>query len=140
LVSDWLNAAGSTENTYAAVEHLERTVDLDGEVDVSRGIDDIQAVVVPLATGCRGLDSNAALLFLIHEVGGELQNSLGGRCFTGVNMGENADIAVTLQVSHCGIQSSSLKNLFAPGLSAWHSQNKNRRLYCKKDAKTTVNY
>jgi hypothetical protein len=122
---------------------------------VSRGIDDIQAVVVPLATGCRGLDSNAALLFLIHEVGGgctvvhftnfvnlagELQNSLGGRCFTGVNMGENADIAVTLQVSHCGIQSSSLKNLFAPGLSAWHSQNKNRRLYCKKDAKTTVNY
>jgi hypothetical protein len=74
-------------------------------------------VVIPLTAGRSRLDCNSPLLFLIHEVGGgrtvvnftdfvnlagELQDTLGGGSFTGVNMSKNADIPITIQVSHSG--------------------------------------
>jgi hypothetical protein len=80
-------------------------------------------VIVPFTAGCGGLNRNSALLLLIHEIGsgcaivnltdfvnlaGQFQNPFGGGGLTGVYVGKNADVPVTIQVSHGGIQ--SLKN------------------------------
>ena len=89
-------------------------------------IDDIQSVIVPFTAGGSRLNRNTTLLLLIHEVGGrrtivdftdfvdlagELQNPLGGGGFTGVNMGKNADVPITVQVCHGGIPLIKIKNL-----------------------------
>ena len=68
---------GATKHDHSAIEYPQRALYLDGEIDVSRGIDDIDAVFVVLAVhatpkagrGRRG-DGDAALLFLLHPVHG----------------------------------------------------------------------
>ena len=114
------DAAGTAEDADAAVEHLERTVNLDGEVDVPGGVDDIQAVLVPLAAGRGRLDRDPALLLLLHEVGrggavmhftdlvdlaGELEDAFGRRGFARVDVGKNADVPIGAEVSHTGLPS-----------------------------------
>ena len=37
---------GTTEDTDTAVQHLERAIHLNGEIDVSRSVDDVQTVVI----------------------------------------------------------------------------------------------
>jgi hypothetical protein len=76
---------------------------------VSGGVDDVQAVAVPLAGGGGRLDGDAALAFLVHEVGGgltfvnltgfvdftgQLQDAFRGCGFASINVGENPYIAV----------------------------------------------
>ena len=104
-----LHTAGATEYAHTTVEHFERAIHFDGEVDVSGRVDNVQAVAVPLAGGGGGLDGNTALAFLVHEVGGgftlvnlsgfvdlpgQLQNAFRGRCLAGINVGENANVSV----------------------------------------------
>lgn len=105
----WLNAAGSAENANAAVENFKGAINFDGEVNVAWGVDDVELVAVPETSSRGGLNGNTALGFLIHEVhggfavvnfadfmdfSGEFKNALGGGGFAGVNVGENADVAV----------------------------------------------
>ena len=109
------DAARAAEYADAAVEHLQRAIDLNREVHVSRGVDDVQAMLVPLATGRSRLNRNAALLFLFHEVRRgftvvhltgavnltrQLQDALGRCGLAGVNMGEYADVPIHTQVFH----------------------------------------
>ncbi len=104
-----LHAARATENADTAVKNLERTVDFDREVHVSRRVDDVEAMLVPLAAGRGGLDRNAALLLLVHEVGRrfavvdfartmnfprELQDALGRGRLARVDVGKYADVSV----------------------------------------------
>ncbi len=111
----WLNTAGTAEHADAAVENLERTIDFDGEVHVARSVDDVELVIFPEAGGGGGLDGDAALGFLFHEVhgrcaivnftdlvdlAGELENTFGGGRFARINVGENADVAVFAEVLH----------------------------------------
>ena len=54
-LSPWrhtVSVCGSTpwlrvEHAYRAVEHAQRTLDFDREVDVAGGVDDVQALAVP---------------------------------------------------------------------------------------------
>ena len=63
-----LHAADRAVESHGAVENAERTLHLSREVDVSGSVDQRQAVVAPL-NACRGgLDRDAALLLLHHEV------------------------------------------------------------------------
>ena len=65
-----LDAGDRVEDRDRAVEHAQRALDLDGEVDVARRVDDVDPVVVP-ETGRRGRgDGDAALLLLLHPVHG----------------------------------------------------------------------
>ena len=111
----WLNAAGSAENADAAVENFKGTINFDGEVNVARGVDDVELVVIPETSGGGGLNGDAAFSFLIHEVhggfavvnltdlvdfSGKFENTLGGGCLAGVNVGENADVAIFGEVLH----------------------------------------
>ena len=112
-----LHAAGAAEHADAAVEHLERAIHFDGEVHVAGGVDDVELVALPEAGGGGGLDGDAALGFLFHEVhgggavvhftdfvdlAGELENALGGGRLARIDVGENADVAVFGEVLHAG--------------------------------------
>ena len=43
-----LDAGDAVEHGDGAVEHAQRALDLDGEVDVAGRVDDVDAVVVPV--------------------------------------------------------------------------------------------
>jgi len=74
-----------------------------------RQVDDVQTVILPEASRGGGLDRNASLLLLLHEVGsgctivhftglvnftGELENPLSGCGFAGIYVCENANVSV----------------------------------------------
>ncbi len=106
-----LDAGDRVEQRDRAVEHAQRALDLDGEVDVARRVDDVDPVALPLAGGGRGGDRDAALLLLLHPVhdGGALVNlphlvgppcviedALGRRRLTGVDVSHDPDVASVL--------------------------------------------
>ncbi len=103
-----LDAGHPVEDRDRAVEDAQRALDLDGEVDVPRGVDDVDRVVVPdTGRGRRG-DRDAALLLLGHPVHrgralvdltdlvvdpGVEEDPLGGRGLARVDMGHDPDVA-----------------------------------------------
>jgi hypothetical protein len=104
-----LNAAGTTEYADTAVEYFQRTIHFYGEVNVAGGVDDVEAVAFPEAADSSGLNGNTALGFLFHEVGGgltlvyftqlvdtagEFEDTFSCSGFTGINVGEDTNIAV----------------------------------------------
>ncbi len=113
-----LHACNGVIDHARAVEHPHRTLDLDGEIDVPRRVDDVDAVlgevlVHPLPeAGRRGRgDRDAALALLLHPVhdrctvvdfahlvrdAGVEKDALRGRGLAGIDMGTDADVAVTL--------------------------------------------
>src|SRR5690606_8962600 len=104
-----LNAAGAAEHPDATIEYFQRAVNLHGEVHVSGSVDDIEAMALPEAGGGGGLDGDAALGFLCHEVhgrfalvgftgfvdlAGEFQDAFGGGGLSRVDVRENTDVSV----------------------------------------------
>src|SRR3546814_17330394 len=72
-----LHATNRAQHEHRAVEHAQRTPDLDSEVDVPGSIDDVQAVLQhrlvhagPERGGRGGRDGVAALLLLLHTAHG----------------------------------------------------------------------
>src|SRR5690606_41742145 len=122
-----LHASHRVVHHTGAVEHTHRTLDLDGEIDVARRIDDIDAVFGVIAGhatperggGGRG-NRDAALLLLFHPVhsrravvdfaqlvrdAGIEQYALGGGCLAGIDMRADTDVAVMIDTrlaSHGG--------------------------------------
>ena len=106
------DAGHGVENGDGTVEHTQRSLHLDGEVDVARGVDDVDHVVVPMC-GRRGRgDGDAALLFLLHPVhhgralmdlthlvgaARVIEDPLGGRGLPSVNVGHDPDVADFLE-------------------------------------------
>jgi hypothetical protein len=107
-----LDPAHGAKDGDRAVEDTERALDFGGEIDVSGGVDDVDAVVVPEAGGGRGGDRDPPLLLLDHPVhGGRAvvdlaqlvgdarveEDALGGRGLTGIDVGHDADVPSPLQ-------------------------------------------
>ena len=103
-----LDAGHGVEQRDRAVQDAEAALDLDGEVDVARRVEDVDPVAVPLAGSGGGGDRDAALLLLLHPVhdGSALvdlahlvgaarvvEDSLCGRRLTGIDVGHDADVA-----------------------------------------------
>ena len=103
-----LDPAHSAENGDGAVQNAKRSLDFGGEVDVTRRIDDVDAMVVPEASGGGGRYCNTALLLLLHPVhrgsafvhftnlvidAGVIKDSLRGGGFAGIDVGHDADIS-----------------------------------------------
>src|SRR5690606_28195294 len=63
-----LNALLAIEDGNRAVEHAKRALDLDREVNVAWGVDDVDLVLVPEARHRRRGDGDATLLLLRHPV------------------------------------------------------------------------
>lgn len=108
-----LNAGDAVENGYCTVENTERTLHLDGEVDVSWGVNNVDLVVVPETGGSSGGNGNATLLLLLHPVHGcgaivrltdlvvntgVVQDALCSGGLTGIDVRHNADIAHLFKV------------------------------------------
>ena len=103
---------------HGRIEHAQAPFHLDGEIDVSRRIDDVDAVLgealvhpLPETGGRRGRDGDAALLFLFHVVhdgravmhfadfvrhAGIEQDALGRGGLSRVDVRRDTDVAVSL--------------------------------------------
>ena len=107
-----LYAALGAEHGNRTVQHAQRALDLDREVHVAGRVDQVDLIAAPFAGRRRRRNRNAALLFLLHPVHrrhavvgftdtvratGVVQNSLGRRCFTGIDMRHDTDIANMIQ-------------------------------------------
>src|SRR5262249_41396264 len=102
-----LDTGDGVEERDRAVEDAERTLDLDGEVDVPRRVDEVDAVVPPEAGGGGGGDGDAALLLLLHPVHGRgalvdlahlvgdagvIEDALGRSRLAGVDVRHDPDV------------------------------------------------
>ncbi len=118
-----LHAGDRAEHGAGAVEHLQAALDFDGEVDVSRGVDDVEAVLgelvvhpLPERRGRSRGDRDAALLLLLHVVhdGGAVvhfadlvrnagveKDALGRRRLAGVDVRGDTDVPVALDRGMC---------------------------------------
>ena len=126
-----LDAALGSQNGDRTVQHAQRALHLDGEVDVARGVDDVDAMAVllvrhgillglavaPVAGGGSGSDGDAALLLLNHPVhrgcalmhltdlvgdAGVVEDALGGGGLAGINVGHDADVSGHLKRNFSG--------------------------------------
>ncbi len=117
-----LDAALGAQDGDRAVQHAQRALDLDREVHVAGGVDDVDAVpvlfgsggvvlqlgVAPVAGGGGGRDGDAALLLLGHPVHGGravvrfadlvidacvVQDALGGRGLASIDMRHDANVS-----------------------------------------------
>ena len=123
----------AVEHRNGAVQHAQAALHLDGEVDVPGGVDDVDLVVVPEAGGRRGGDGDPALLLLLHPVHGGgavvhltdlvadtgvVEDALGRRRLTGVDVRHDADVADLGQVRqhvllcHGSLPTLSIARLF----------------------------
>ena len=108
-----LDALLAVEHGDGAVEDAQGALDLDGEVHVTGGVDDVDLVVVPEGRRRGGRDGDAALLLLLHPVhrrravvnftdlvrdAGVEQDPLGRRRLAGIDVGHDADVADLGQV------------------------------------------
>ena len=65
-----LDAADRAQHEHGAVEHAQRPLDLDGEVDVAGRVDDVYVVLLPVDVGGGRLDGDASLTLELHGVHG----------------------------------------------------------------------
>lgn len=123
-----LHTAHGAVHHAGAIQHAHRALDLDGEVDVSRGVDDVDPVLgigkvhaFPEGGHGSGGDGDATLLLLFHPVGrgraivhftqlvvdaGVIQDALGGRGFSCIDVSRNTNVPVALDgclASHDGV-------------------------------------
>ena len=116
-----LHTTDRAQHEHRAIQHAQRTLDFDGEVDVSRGIDDVEAMLLqraihalPERRRCRRRDGDAALLLLLHPVhrgrtvmhfanlvtdAGVEQDALRGRGLAGIDVSHDAEVAVAVDWS-----------------------------------------
>ena len=100
------------EEANGAVEHAKRAFNFQREIDVTRGIDDVDTVIVPRARGRGGRNRDTALLFLFHPVHrrrafvhfadfvratGVVQHAFRRRRLTRIDVGHDTDVAVLVQ-------------------------------------------
>ena len=103
-----LDAGDGVEHRHRAVEHAQRTLDLGREVDVTGRVDDVDLELAPVAGRRSRGNGDAALLLLHHPVHGGsalvdftdlvvhtrvVQDALGGRRLTGIDVSHDADVA-----------------------------------------------
>ena len=103
----WFNTALSTHYCYRTVEDAQGTLYLYCKVNVSRSIDDVDAVVLPVAGCSSGSNGNTSFLLLYHPVHrcatimsftdlvvdtGVVQNTLSGGSFTSIDVRHYADV------------------------------------------------
>jgi hypothetical protein len=106
-----LYAGHRIEYHYASIEHPKAPLDFGSEIHMTRGIYNVDLMILPVAGGGSSGNSNTALFFLGHPIhyrspiihipqlvgyAGVIQDPLSKRCFTCIDMRDNADIPYSL--------------------------------------------
>ena len=102
-----LHSRHGVEEGNCSVEHAQGALHLDGEVDVTGSVDDVDAVIAPDARRRSGGDCYPALLLLLHPVHDSralvdlthlvgapcvIENALGRGGLAGIDVGHDADV------------------------------------------------
>jgi hypothetical protein len=64
-----LDTAYSTKDGDHPIKHPHGALYFNGEIDVTRGVDDIDAIIFPAGGNGRSRDGDASLSFLFHPIG-----------------------------------------------------------------------
>ena len=103
----WLYTCNGVEEGDSTIENAQRALHLDREVHVAGRIDDVDAVISPLARGGGRRDRDTALLLLLHPVhrggalvdlahlvglSGVIQDALGRRRLARIDVGHDPDV------------------------------------------------
>ena len=103
-----LHPAHGTEQRHRSVQNAQAALDLDGEVDVTGRIDDVDPVVTPEAGGRSRGDGDSPLLLLLHPIhdrgaivhfahavgdAGVIEDALGGRGLARIDMRHDPDVS-----------------------------------------------
>ncbi len=106
------DATDGAEQRDGAVQHAKGALHFHGEIDVSRRIDDIDAIIPPETGRCGAGNGDTALFFLLHPIHGCRavmhfthavqhtrieEDALRGGGFTGIDVGHDADIPRTIE-------------------------------------------
>ena len=106
-----LHASDRVEDRHRAIEHPQAALHLGREIDVARGVDDVDFAVPPFAGGGRRRDRDAALLFLFHVVhdggafmnfadlvgtAGVVEDAFSRSGLAGIDVGHDADVPHSL--------------------------------------------
>ncbi len=124
-----LDTRHGAKHQHCPVEHAKAAFDLDGEIHMSRRIDDVHMMVLPTTVGCGARYSDAALPLEIHRVHlrpyavfafdvvdhvdplGVVQDSLGQRRLATVDVSRDPNVANGAQIlDH--LNTSSFSRLF----------------------------
>ena len=96
------------EYCYGSVQDTQRALYLDGEVNVTRGINNVDLLTMPKTGSCRGGNGDSAFLLLFHPVHSAgtivgfpnlvvdarvVQDAFGYSGFTSINVSHDADVA-----------------------------------------------
>src|ERR1019366_3398886 len=107
----WLGCRIASRVANGAVEDTERALDLDGEIDMTGRVDDVQALAGPICRRRGGRDRDAAFLLLFHPIhgGGAVmhfadlmgfpgikENALRRRRLARIDVGHDAEVTVIL--------------------------------------------
>src|SRR5208337_4244808 len=110
-----LDASHGAEDQHSSVEHAERPLDLDGEVDVARSVDDVDRLVVPVDSGRSRGDRDPSLLLQLHVVhhgpftldlldhvgtARVIEHALRQCGLARVDVGGDSDVSIVFQVFH----------------------------------------
>jgi hypothetical protein len=106
-----LNPLAGVKNSDRAIQDPQRPFHLSGEVDVARGVDQIDFKALPGTLGCSGGDRNASALLLLQVVHDRraimnlthliglarvVEDTLAHSGLAGINVGHDANIAYFL--------------------------------------------
>ena len=121
-----LNAAASSQDCYSAIEYAQGTLNLYREVHVTRRINDVDAMIFPMAGRCSGRDRDTTLLLLNHPVHRcstimyftDLvvdtrveEDTLRGRRLTGIDVSHDTDVTSLFKgILSCHFCSPSLNS------------------------------
>jgi hypothetical protein len=107
-----LHTALCSQNRDTSVKDTQGTFNFYREVNVTRGVNDVDAASVPVAGSSCGCDRDTSLLFLFHVVHGSStvvsltqfvvytcvkQNTLRGSGLTGINVSHDTNISSIFQ-------------------------------------------
>ena len=121
-----LNTAASSQDCYSAIEYAQGTLNFYREVHVTRRINDVDAMIFPMAGRCSGRDRDTTLLLLNHPVHRcstimyftDLvvdtrveEDTLRGRRLTGIDVSHDTDVASLFKgILSCHFCSPSLNS------------------------------
>ena len=106
-----LHPAHGAKDGNHAIQHPHRTLNFDGEIDVTGGVNNIDLVISPARGNSGSGNRNASLPLLFHPVGNGgtfvdftnfmndpriIKDSFGGGGFARINVGRNPDISNSL--------------------------------------------